>query len=157
MQVGRELVAVLAPRGSSAPPLSSSIEGADASRRGNPALHPSPARGSLAEAVEEDDSRSAPSNATHVEPVAVDEVGAAAGRCVARSRGGERLERAADGNEQQDEERRIDERTARPVVKRAACAADRPPDEREKKHRPHPSGKPENAVARGEHEDRYAG
>jgi hypothetical protein len=76
--------------------------------------------------LKRNDGRRALADTAQVEAVPVDEVRAAAERRVRRGRRRDRLEGAADGDEQQHGERRIEDDAARPAVQRAAGAAERP-------------------------------
>ena len=110
VQIGRELVAILAAWRRAAPSLAGAIEDADARRRCERPLHPRPARGSFAEPVEKQHRWRAGTDPVQVETVAIDEIRAATRCGVARRCLGDGLEGTADRDEHQNEEGRVEQR-----------------------------------------------
>src|SRR5438045_7416204 len=112
---------VLADGLAAAPTFSRAVERADTGRTRHVRLHPRPVRRPLAEAVEENDRWRSRTDAVEVEAVAVCEIDVATRRNRVRRGGGhDSADGAADGDQEEDQECRIEERTARPVIERAA-------------------------------------
>ena len=144
---------ILETRRLSTPTLAGAIEDTDARLGRDVALHPSPARCSLGEPVEQDHGGRPRAGTTQIETVTGDEVGATGRGRVTRRRLGDGLECSSKRDQSQDDEGWIEKRSPRPVVKRAVRTAPRPHDECREQKRPHPAEPTQHATARPEDEE----
>ena len=156
IHISGELMRVLETRRLSTPALAGAIEDTDARLGRDVALHPSPARCSLGEPVEQDHGGRSRAGTTQIETVTGDEVGATSRGLVTRRRLGDGLVCSSKRDQPQDDEGWIEKRSPRPVVKRAVRAAPRPHDECREQKRPHPAEPTQHATARPEDEEREA-
>ena len=154
VEVGGEFVSVLPFRRFSAPALTGTVKGADASLASDRRLNPSPVWCSLAEAVEQHHRWRSRADAVQEETVAIDEIGATRRGRVARRRLGDGLEGSANRDESQDEEGWVEKSTTRPVVEGAARSPHRPDNQDGEQRRPHPPEQFENVIARRQCDER---
>ena len=144
---------ILETRRLSTPTLAGAIEDTDARLGRDVALHPSPARCSLGEPVEQDHGGRPRACTTQIETVTGDQVGATSRGRVTRRRFGDGLVCSSKGDQSQDDEGGIEKRSPRPVVKRAVRTAPRPHDKCREQKRPHPAEPTQHTTARPEDDE----